>query len=84
MIGDRFENPSELSVTVYVQEASFAGSYVLAQQIITECETATTVSYHEGDQLVDGILGAGVTPDGLGVRLSLSFAPTKAALEVVP
>lgn len=84
VIGDRGENPSELSVSVYVQEASLAASYALAYTIIGECESATSVEYHEGEQLVDGIVSAGVTPDGLGVRLALSFAPTSAALEALP
>jgi hypothetical protein len=83
VIGDRGENPSELSVSVYLQQASFSGSYALAYDVIAECESATRVSYHEGVQEVSGIVNAGVTPDGLGVRLNISFAPTSAALELV-
>jgi hypothetical protein len=41
VIGDRGENPSELSVSVYVQEPSFRGSYALAYDVIAECESAT-------------------------------------------
>lgn len=81
VIGDRLENPSELSVTVYLEEATLAASYALAYVVIGECESASSVSYHEGVQLVDGITRAGVAVDGLGVRVSLSFAPTSAAFE---
>jgi hypothetical protein len=81
VIGDRLENPSTLDVDVYLEEPTLSQSYGLAYVIIDECESATSVEYHEGEQLVDGITRAGVAPDGLGVRLSLSFAPTKAALE---
>jgi hypothetical protein len=81
IIGDRLENPSPLSVTVYVEEASLAASYALAYEIIGECESASRVSYHEGVQLVGGILNAGVAVDGLGVRVSLSFAPTSGVFE---
>jgi hypothetical protein len=63
-------------VTVYLEEASLAASYALAYEIIGECESASRVSYHEGTQEVSGILNAGVAVDGLGVRVSLSFAPT--------
>jgi hypothetical protein len=83
VIGDRGEDPSELSVSVYVQEPSFRDSYALAYDVIAECESATRVSYHEGVQEVSGIVNAGVTPDGLGVRVSISFAPTRAALQPV-
>ncbi len=81
VIGDRLENPSELVFSVYLQEASQGVSYVLAYAIIDECESASSVEYHEGEQLVDGIVGAGVVPDGLGVRLTLRFAPVKPTLE---
>jgi hypothetical protein len=80
VIGDRLENPSELAVTVYIEEASLALSYALAFAVIEECESATSVSYHEGVQLVDGITRAAVAVDGLGVRVSISFAPTSAAV----
>jgi hypothetical protein len=70
------ENPSPLSVTAYLEEASLAASYALAYEIIGECESASRVSYHEGVQEVSGILNAGVAVNGLGVRVSLSFAPT--------
>jgi hypothetical protein len=80
VIGDRLENPSELSVTAYLEEATLGASYALAQQIITECETASGVLYHEGVQAVNGITRAGVDVDGLGVKVSLSFAPTTATV----
>jgi len=81
VIGDRLEDPSELSVTVYIEEASLALSYALAYTVIEECESATSVSYHEGVQLVDGITRAAVAVDNLGVRVSISFAPTSALFE---
>jgi len=81
VLGDRLENPSELTVTAFIQEATQAASYVRAYDVVDECESASSVSYHEGVQVVDGIVGASVTPDGLGVRLTLRFAPTSAALE---
>jgi hypothetical protein len=81
VIGDRLENPSELTVTAFIQEASQAASYVRAYDVIDECESASSVSYHEGVQVVDGIVGASVTPDGLGVRLTLRFAPVSAAFQ---
>ena len=80
VIGDFLENPSELSVSVYLEEASLGASYTLAYTIIGECESATSVSYHEGVQSVDGITRAGVAVDGLGVRVSISFAPTSATV----
>jgi hypothetical protein len=81
VIGDRLEDPTELSVTVYLEEASLALSYALAYAVIEECESATSVSYHEGVQLVDGITRAAVAVDNLGVRVSISFAPTSALFE---
>ena len=81
VLGDLFENPSKLVFSVYLQEVNQSVSYALAYAIIDECESASAVEYHEGEQLVDGILGATVAPDGLGVRLTLRFAPVKAALE---
>jgi hypothetical protein len=81
VIGDRLEDPSELSVTVYLEEASLALSYALAYAVIEDCESATSVSYHEGVQLVDGITRAAVAVDNLGVRVSISFAPTSALFE---
>jgi hypothetical protein len=81
VIGDRLEDPSELGVTVYIEEATLGASYTLAYTIVGECESATSVSYHEGVQAVDGITRAGVAVDGLGVRISISFAPTSASFE---
>ena len=80
VIGDRLENPSELSVTAYIEEATLSASYALAFTVIDECESASSVAYHEGTQVVDGITRAGVAVDGLGVKLSLSFAPTSAGV----
>jgi hypothetical protein len=76
VIGDRLENPSTVDVSVYIQESSLASSYALAYVVIDECESASLVKTHEGDTVVDGIVAANVSPDGLGVRLTLSFAPT--------
>ena len=76
VIGDRLENPSTVDVSVYIQESSLASSYALAYVVIDECESASLVKTHEGDTVVDGIVAANVSPDGLGVRLVLSFAPT--------
>jgi hypothetical protein len=81
VIGDFLENPSALSVSVYLEEASLGASYALAYTIIGECESATSVSYHEGVQAVDGITRAGVAVNGLGVLVSISFAPTSASFE---
>jgi hypothetical protein len=80
VLGDLLEDPSELSVSVYLEEASLGASYALAYTIIGECESATSVSYHEGVQAVAGITRAGVAVDGLGVRVSISFAPTSATV----
>jgi hypothetical protein len=80
VIGDLLENPSELVFSVYLQEVNQSVSYALAFTIISEAETATTVTYHEGVQFVNGIMGSSVAPDGLGVRLTLRFAPTSSVI----
>jgi hypothetical protein len=78
-IGDRLQNPSELTVTVFLQEATPAESFTAAYRLVELVEDATAVLYHEGAQAVSGLLGANVTADGLGARVTLRFAPSSAA-----
>ena len=79
--GDGLPNPGPLSITATVTAAtgSLRDSYALAYAIADEATTATSVTLHWGEYLVDGVLGYGMRPDGIAVLLTLEFAPTSAA-----
>lgn len=80
--GDRLPVPSAYSIRATITGASLAAAYQLAFVIITEANSASSVTSYEGQLLVNGITNASVeVADHSSVLLSLSFAPTKAEFE---
>ena len=80
ILGDRRENPSELPLNLEVEAATLPGAYVLAYSIVEEAETAEVVRFHWGHVIVDGVLGASITPvSATSVRVGLRFHPASGA-----
>lgn len=74
--GDRGRRPAPLEIMVSVQGASLETSMNLVDTIITEAKAATSVTFHKGNRVVDGILTHRFSADGALVRLTLAFNPT--------
>ena len=74
--GDRGRRPTPLEILVDVQEATLAASVMLANTILNEARTATSVETHHGIRTVNGILEHALAARGPAVRLTLYFSPS--------
>ncbi len=84
MYGDHGAQPGPFTVDAWIEAGDLPAAYALALEIVTESETATSVSTHWGVVPTDGLLAYRVIIDGSAVRLRLEFAPTQAATEALP
>ena len=83
MRGDRGATPAPFTTEAWIEASDLPAAYALALEIVTECETATSVSTHWGVVPTDGLLAYHVMIDGIAVRLRLEFAPTQAGAETL-
>lgn len=73
--GDRGRRPAPLEILMDLQETTLAASVALADTILAEARTATSVETHHGIRLVSGILEHALAARGPAVRLTLYFNP---------
>lgn len=82
--GDAGLIPEPLVVEAEITGSTLGQAYSHALQVVSECETATVVRSHWGDQPVDGLMSFSFQPAGhASVRARLEFAPASPVDDLV-